>query len=110
MLGYTITISLKNSEFVLKNKSKKMIVPTNDEDKIYIEALKLLDLALKEKIRLIGVSLSDLIPMQQYYEQMDIYDLLKIKKNQSGELISRLNQIAGQNIFMKAKDALRKKE
>ena len=41
---------------------------------------------------------------------MDIYDLLKIKKNQSGELISRLNQIAGQNIFMKAKDALRKKE
>ena len=68
MIGYTVTISLKNSDFILKNKSKKVMVPTNDEDKIYIEALKLLDLALNDKIRLIGVSVSDLIPLQQYYE------------------------------------------
>ncbi len=108
MIGYTVTISLKNSDFILKNKSKKVMVPTNDEDKIYIEALKLLDLALNDKIRLIGVSVSDLIPLQQYYEQIDMYDLLKIKQNKSDDFIAKLNEIAGQNIFMKAKDIIGK--
>ena len=107
MIGYTITLVLKDSEFVLKNKSKKMMVPTNDEDKIYIEALKLLDTNLKFKIRLVGVSLSDLIHQQQYYEQIDIYELLKIKRGKSDDFINRLNQIAGQNLFIKAKDAKR---
>lgn len=105
MIGYTITLTLKDSEFVLKNKSKKMMVPTNDEDRIYIEAMKLLDYALHFKIRLVGVSISDLIFPEDYYQQLDIYHLNDIKMNRSADLIERFNEIAGQKLFMKAKDA-----
>lgn len=104
MIGYTITLSLKTPDFVLKNKSKKMLVPTNDEDKIYIESLKLLDTNLKSKIRLVGVSISDLIFQNMYYEQLDIYKLNSLKNSKSDEFIERLNQIAGKKLFIKAKD------
>ena len=37
-----------------------------------------------------------------------MYDLLKIKQNKSDDFIAKLNEIAGQNIFMKAKDIIGK--
>ena len=48
------------------NKSKKIIAPTDDYDKIYIEALKLLDKLSLSLIRLVGVSVSDLIKKDDY--------------------------------------------
>ncbi len=110
MLGYTVTLSLKNSQFVLKNKSKKLMLPTNDADKIYLEGMKLLQKLLQSKIRLVGISISNLIYQKDYYEQLDFFNLQQYRLSQSDLFIEHLNQIAGKPVFMKAKDAQKKNE
>lgn len=107
MIGYTITLTIKDYEFISHNKSKKMIAPSDDYDKIYLECLKLLDKLTITKVRLVGVSVSDLIKIQDYYEQLDFYKLEQYQNTPSEIFIEKLNQIAGDKIFKKAKDVLK---
>lgn len=104
MLGYTITLTLKNKDFVSKSKSKQIIEPTNDNDKIFIEILKLLDKTTLEIERLVGVSVSNLIYKDAYYEQLSIFSKEASNIDNTTELIKKLNKIAGKDIFLKAKD------
>ena len=53
MLGYTITLTIKDKNFVSKSKSKQILEPTDDNDKILIEILKLLDKFESRVIRLV---------------------------------------------------------
>ena len=106
LLGYCINITIKDNDFISHNKSKKIIAPTDDYDKIYIEALKLLDKLSLSLIRLVGVSVSDLIKKDDYFEQLDFYKLNQFQNTPSDNFIKALNKLAGENIFKKAKDLL----
>lgn len=104
MLGYTITLTLKDKNFVVKSKSKQIIEPTDDNDKILIESLKLLDKFDNKVIRLVGVSLSNLIYKDQYAKQLSLFSKENILKDDTIDLIRKLNHLAGKDIFIKARD------
>ena len=103
MLAYTITLTLKDKNFISTSKSKQIIEPTDDNDKIFIEILKLLDKVENKVIRLVGVSTSNLIYKEHYSKQLSLFTINKENDN-TKELIDKLNKLAGKNIFMKAKD------
>lgn len=106
MLGYTITLTIKDKNFVSKSKSKQILEPTDDNDKIFLEILKLLDKFETRIIRLVGVSVSTLLYKEQYHQQLSIFSKEEIKDN-TNELIRKLNVLAGKQIFIKAKDAIK---
>lgn len=103
MLAYTITLTLKDKNFISTSKSKQIIEPTDDNDKIFIEILKLLDKVENKVIRLVGVSVSNLIYKEHYSKQLSLFTINKENDN-TKELIDKLNKLVGKNIFMKAKD------
>lgn len=107
MLGYTITLTIKDKNFVSKSKSKQIIEPTDDNDKIFIEILKLLDKFDNKVIRLVGVSISTLIYKEQYYKQLSLFSKEVIAKDTTDTLIRKLNHLAGKDVFVKAKDILK---
>ncbi|MCI5745247.1 MAG: DNA polymerase IV [Erysipelotrichaceae bacterium] len=107
MLAYTITLTIKDKNFVSKSKSKQIIEPTDDNDKVFIEILKLLDKFESKVIRLVGVSVSKLIYKNQYYKQLSLFSKDEIAHDTTSEIIYKLNQIVGKNVFIKAKDAIK---
>lgn len=109
MLGYTITLSLKDKNFVSSSKSKQIIEPTDDNDKILIECLKLLERFENKIIRLVGVSVSGLIFKEEYAIQLSLFAQPDYQKSTS-TLIKQLNEIAGQNIFLKASELKKEEE
>lgn len=104
MLGYTITLTIKDKNFVSKNRSKQILEPTDDNDKIFMECLKLLDKFENKVIRLVGVSVSKLLFKEQYYKQLSLFSKENIANDNISELIKKLNYLAGKDIFIKAKD------
>lgn len=107
MLGYTISLTLKDQNFISKSKSKQIIDPTDDNDKILIEILKLYDKFEIKVIRLVGVTVSNLIFKEQYHKQLDLFSKEIIAQDTTSDLIRKLNGLAGKEIFMKAKDAIK---
>ena len=105
MLAYTITLTLKDKNFISKSKSKQIIEPTDDNDKIFIEILKLLDKFVNKVIRLVGVSVSNLLYKDQYFKQLSLFSKEVIARDDTAELIRKLNNLAGKDIFTKAKYA-----
>ena len=104
MLGYTITLTIKDKNFISKNRSKQIIEPTDDNDKIFMECLKLLDKFETKVIRLVGVAVSTLLYKDQYFKQLSLFSKENIKNDDTNELIRKLNHLAGKDIFIKAKD------
>ena len=87
-------------------KSKQILEPTDDNDKILIEILKLLDKFESRVIRLVGVTVSTLLYKEQYYKQLSIFSKEEVKDN-TNELIRKLNLLVGKDVFKKAKDAIK---
>lgn len=101
MLGYTITLTLKDKNFASTSKSKQIIEPTDDNDKILIECLKLLERFDAKIIRLVGVAVSNLIFKEEYCKQLSLFTQQETSLN-TKELIAKLNKMAGQNVFIQA--------
>ena len=105
MLGYTITLTIKDKNFISKSRSKQIIEPTDDNDKILIESLKLFEKFENKIVRLVGGSVSSLLYKDQYYQQLSLFSKEKIANDSTLDLIRKLNNLAGKDIFIKAKDA-----
>ena len=73
MWGKTITLKIKNYKFEITTKSKTLKEYINEEEKIYNEACKILNsINIKEPLRLIGLTLSNL--SENKIEQLTIDD------------------------------------
>ena len=66
--------------------------------------MKLFDKFTTKVVRLVGVSVSTLIPKSQYFEQLTIFSKQNEDNKDINVLISKLNKVAGSNIFIKASD------
>ena len=53
------------------------------------------------------MSVSTLIYKEQYYKQLSIFTKDNEIKDNTADLIKKLNELAGKNIFLKAKDLKR---
>ena len=111
-VGYSVQLVLKDKEFKVTNRSKKLSKPTNDFATIYQEATNLLEKNLSDKeIRLVGVTLQDLIDPHDIVEQLSIFDNFDEMKEKyaTQTLINELNRKMKKAIFKTAADELKEK-
>lgn len=72
----TITIKYKTASFKTHSKSKTLQYSINDKNEIYKQGIKILkDIEFDEKIRLIGLSVSNIGTI--YNKQLDLFDIIK---------------------------------
>ena len=111
--GKTVQLVLKDNEFKIINRSKRLPQLSNSFDDIFKTAFEL----LKENydgrpIRLIGVTLQQLKNPKETYEQLSIFDNYEqIKEeNQTRLLIGELNRAMNKSVFKTAADHLKERE
>ena len=111
--GKTVQLVLKDNEFKIINRSKRLPQMSNSFNDIFKTAFEL----LKENydgrpIRLIGVTLQQLKNPKETYEQLSIFDNYEqIKEeNQTRLLIGELNRAMNKSVFKTAADHLKERE
>ncbi len=112
-VGDSVQLVLKDNEFKVINRSKKLAKATNDYDTILTTALILLEKNLGDKpIRLAGVTLQNLIDPAEVVEQMSIFDNFDEIKEECATklLIAELNRKMKKAVFKTAVESLRDKK
>ena len=110
--GKTVQLVLKDNEFKVINRSKRLGKLSNEFEDIYKTALELLKLNYDGRpIRLIGVTLQQLQNPKEIYEQLSIFDNYEEIKEQNATrlLIGDLNRMMKKSVFKTAGDHLREK-
>lgn len=101
--AYVVGVSLKDKFFKTKSHQRKLLNATNSTDEIYKECKKLaLELYQDESIRLVGVSLSNLVDYNHH--QISLFENIDSKDNNNklDKVIDELKLIYGANIINKA--------
>ncbi len=93
-LAKTISLTIKDTEFISKSKSLTVDSPIEDSDDIFNVCLDLLDKLYDNRlIRLLGVSISNLVDIKDMAIQMTFFDYEEgIKKSSTKLLINELNR------------------
>ena len=112
MVGNTIHLTLRDSEFKTITRSKTLSSPLEKSDDIYFSVMELFDKYWNgDEIRLIGVGVSSLCLKESYYSQMNLFDMKKDQDEcKTRLLINDLNRKVDKDIFMTLKDYKNKKE
>lgn len=108
-IGKTVQLVLKDNEFKVINRSKRLVEASNDADVIYKTAHELLVKNYDGRpTRLIGVTLQQLKNPKQSLEQLSIFDNYEeIKEeNKTRLLIGELNRKMNKSVFKTAADQL----
>ena len=109
-LGNTIQIVIKDHEFKVKNKTIKLPNPTNDYKVIYDTACKLYEkYFLGTVIRLVGVTLQNLVDPRDVVIQMTFFDYEQHEEqSQTKLLIEELNRKLDKPLLMRASEVKKK--
>lgn len=109
-IGSTIQLSLKDSDFIVKNKSITIENPTNDSTMIFDKAMSLFDKFFNGKtVRLLGVTLQNLISPKDISIQMTFFDYEKHEEeNKTKLLINDLNRKLSKPMLKRASEVERK--
>ena len=109
-LGNTIQIVIKDPDFKVKNKSIKLANPTNDYKVIYDTACKLYEkYFLGTVIRLVGVTLQNLVDPRDVVIQMTFFDYEQHEEqSQTKLLIEELNRKLDKPLLMRASEVKKK--
>ena len=105
-LGSTIQIVVKESDFKVHNKSITFDNPTNDADTIFNIAMNLYDKNFSNMmIRLVGVTLQNLINTKDIAIQMSLFDYEKHEEQSSTKLlINELNRKMKKKVLIRASE------
>ena len=112
-VGTTISIVMKTPDFITTNRSISISIPTNEGEIIYNNAMKLFDSNYKgNPIRLIGVTLSNLKEKENFFVQMNLFDMEKVREeNATKLLLNELNaKFKNKKIFIAASELEKKYE
>lgn len=112
-VGTTISIVMKTPDFVTTNRSISISIPTNEGEIIYNNAMKLFDSNYKgNSIRLIGVTLSNLKEKENFFVQMNLFDMEKVREENATKLLmNELNaKFKNKKIFIAASELEKKHE
>jgi len=104
-LAFGISITIKFNDFTHINRSSKLDEPICNDDEIYLKSLKLFEsnYYYDKPIRLLGVTLYDIKEKSEVIKQLNIFDI-EINKDTTNDIISKLNEIIGKNVFKKASE------
>lgn len=110
-VGQTIQIVIKTTEFKSFNKSRTLNAPTNDAKIIYETAVELYTTNFKNNlVRLVGVTLQNLIDPRDVSIQMTLFDYEKHEEeNQTKLIINSLNRKLKKPLLMRASEIEKKK-
>lgn len=110
--GTTIQIVIKYSDFRINNRSKSLSKPINDLETIYRTALNLFDQNYQgQMIRLVGVTLQNLVNEEDIVVQMTIFDYQKHEEECATKLlIQEMNRKAHKQLFVRASDIKKDKK
>lgn len=110
-IGSTIQLVLKDSNFKTINRSQTIQNPTNETENIFNVAMNLFDKNFKNtQIRLVGVTLQNLMGKNNYRVQMSLFDIeMHKEKCATRLLINELNTKTNnkKELFMRASDLLK---
>lgn len=112
-VGSSVQLILKDNKFKVINRSKRIKDKTNEFDVIYEEGLKLLAANYDGRpIRLVGITLQNLINKDEIVEQLSIFDNYDEVKEANAVrlLIAELNRQMHGATFKTAGDYLREKK
>ncbi len=111
-LGKTIQIVMKKTDFKVINKSITFNKPTNDERIIFNRAMQLFEKNYDGSlIRLVGVTLQNLISPRDMSVQMSLFDYQEHEKeNEVRLLINELNRKMDKPILKRAGELLKERE
>ena len=106
LISNSISITLKYTRFQSKTKQTIIDTYTNDSDIIYATALLLFEsIYNREMLRLVGVSLNNVVKIEDYTQQISLFDPIQQivkKKNKTDQILEQLNSSFDQNEFVKA--------
>lgn len=113
-IGSTIQIVMKDNNFKVINRSKSLKKPTNDYEIISSEVLALLDKNYDEDrtIRLVGVTLQNLVDPTEAVVQLSIFDNYDEIKEECATklLVAELNRKMKKSVFKTAAEQLKEKK
>lgn len=105
MLGSTIQIVLKNSDFSTINRSITLEKPTNDLGIIYLEAMRLFDKNYQgQMIRLVGVTLANLVAFNEVTTQLSLFDSTITTVSKTEQIIQNFNKITEKPLLKRLSD------
>lgn len=109
-IGSTIQLSLKDPNFIVKNKSVTFENPTNDSTIIFDKAMSLFDnFFVGKTVRLLGVTLQNLISPKDISIQMTFFNFEKHEEeNKTKLLINDLNRKLSKPMLKRASEVERK--
>lgn len=107
LYGNSVAITLKYYNFKNITRETTLIDPFNDEQTIYLYAMKLFDRNYKENdnLRLLGVTLRNVAPLSSFIKQLSIFDEEKEIRKKNGPtqaIIDRINRELGRKALKKA--------
>ena len=105
-LGPTIQIVVKESDFKVHNKSITLSNPTNNAETIFNVAMELFDKNFSQMtVRLLGVTLQNLIDVKDVAIQMSLFDYQKHEEESATKLlINDLNRKLKKKALMRASE------
>jgi len=105
-LGYTIQIVVKDHTFKSYNKSLTLENPFNDWNTIYEQAKQLYATNFRETtIRLVGITLQNLIDIQDMAVQMSLFDYEKYEEESATKLlINKINRSLKKPLLKRASE------
>ena len=109
-LGHTIQIVVKDTAFKSFNKSVTLESPTNEANVIYEHACQLYDKNFKQlTIRLVGITLQNLISPKEMAVQMSIFDYERHEEESATKLlINELNRSLKKPLLKRASELEKK--
>ena len=99
----TVTVTIRNNDFKTVNHQKKLVNSINNEVDLFSIAKELFNkLWDRDKVRLVGLSVSDLSDSISY--QLSLFEETNTvkKEKETDDLISNINKKIGKNVIFKA--------
>lgn len=108
-LAFGISITIKFNDFSHISRSTKLDEPICNDDEIYLKALRLFEnnYYYDKPIRLLGITVYDIKDKSEVIKQLNIFDI-EINKDSTNDVINKLNELIGDNVFKKASEVKKK--
>lgn len=104
-MGFTVQINIKEANFVNHNKSVTLDRPIDSAELIYKYAINLYEKNfLGYNVRLIGVTLQNLIAKKDVIVQMNLFNQEEIQEDQTNVVIKNINRKLDKPLLMRASD------
>lgn len=104
-MGFTVQINIKEANFVNHNKSVTLDRPIDSWELIYKYAINLYEKNfLSYNVRLIGVTLQNLVSKKDVIVQMNLFNLEEEQVDETNVVIDKINKKFEKPILMRASD------